>query len=119
MVAEAVDEAVDVVMVEEIITEETQGYQGHNRRNQHHQHNDEMDWEYGNGSTNQQQPRGFFTKLLSFKSNTQANKSDQTWLDCGANNNFAWDRSVFVYLQRNTGAACRNMQRYIRDGWRG
>ena len=72
------------------------GYQGHNRRNQHHQHNDEMDWEYGNGSTNQQQPRGFFTKLLSFKSNTQANKSDQTWLDCGANNNFVWDRSVFV-----------------------
>ena len=69
-----------------------QGYPGY----QHYsQHNDPMDWESNSRSTNHNQPRGFFSKMVSFKSNNGTNHTDKTWLDCGANDNFVWDRSSF------------------------
>ena len=35
------------------------------------------------------------SKFRSYKSETGIGKSDATWLDCGANDHFMWNKSVF------------------------
>lgn len=58
-------------------------------------YNSFSNFQQGNQSGNTNRPRGFLAKLKSYMSDMSTKQSDTTWLDCGANDHFFWDRSVF------------------------
>lgn len=98
-----------------------------NSRQQHFQNkirqaedtDEEFESQKPDKSTFSPTPRGFLTRFEAKMAAKANQKTDQTWLDSGANEHFVWDRSVFKSYETRTAVnvdTCNGPSKVIGSG---